>query len=60
MGAWTWTSATYEAVVAVGRVDAVLAPSLRRRWSPTRKALAIVVSAGFTAPMLGKMLVSAT
>jgi hypothetical protein len=30
------------------------------RWSPTRRALAIAVSAGFTAPMLGKKLVSTT
>ena len=30
------------------------------RWSPTRSALAIAVSAGFTAPMLGKKLVSTT
>src|SRR5215510_3569862 len=29
-------------------------------WSPTRSALAIAVSAGFTAPMLGKKLVSTT
>jgi hypothetical protein len=29
-------------------------------WSPTRRALAIAVSAGFTAPMLGKKLVSTT
>ena len=29
-------------------------------WSPTRMALAIAVSAGFTAPMLGKKLVSTT
>src|SRR5262245_62226892 len=31
-----------------------------RRWSPTRSALAIAVNAGFTAPMLGKKLVSTT
>src|SRR5262245_15807488 len=30
------------------------------RWSPTRSALAMAVSAGFTAPMLGKKLVSTT
>ena len=30
------------------------------RWSPTRSAFAIAVSAGFTAPMLGKKLVSTT
>src|SRR5271157_1400511 len=30
------------------------------RWSPTRIALAMAVSAGFTAPMLGKKLVSTT
>ena len=35
-------------------------PGARRRWSPTRTALAIAVSAGFTAPMLGKKLVSTT
>ena len=36
------------------------APSRSRRWSPTRSALAIAVRAGFTAPMLGKKLVSTT
>ena len=30
------------------------------RWSPTRSAFAMAVSAGFTAPMLGKKLVSTT
>ena len=30
------------------------------RWSPTRSEFAIAVSAGLTAPMLGKMLVSTT
>jgi hypothetical protein len=30
------------------------------RWSPTRMALAMAVRAGFTAPMLGKKLVSTT
>jgi hypothetical protein len=30
------------------------------RWSPTRSEFAIAVKAGFTAPMLGKMLVSTT
>ena len=30
------------------------------RWSPTRRALAMAVSDGFTAPMLGKKLVSTT
>src|SRR5262249_29493114 len=30
------------------------------RWSPTRSEFAIAVSAGFTAPMAGKMLVSTT
>jgi hypothetical protein len=30
------------------------------RWSPTRSEFAIAVNAGFTAPMLGKMLVSTT
>jgi len=34
--------------------------SLSRRWSPTRMALAMAVSAGFTAPMLGKNEVSTT
>src|SRR5262249_5838195 len=37
-----------------------LAPSLSSRWSPTRSEFAIAVSAGLTAPMLGKMLVSTT
>ena len=36
------------------------APMRSSRWSPTRSALAIAVSAGFTAPMLGKKLVSTT
>ena len=36
------------------------APRRSSRWSPTRRALAIAVSAGFTAPMLGKKLVSTT
>ena len=36
------------------------APSRSSRWSPTRRALAMAVSAGFTAPMLGKKLVSTT
>ena len=35
-------------------------PIRSRMWSPTRMALAIAVRAGFTALMLGKMLVSAT
>jgi hypothetical protein len=35
-------------------------PMRLSRWSPTRRALAIAVSAGFTAPMLGKKLVSTT
>ena len=35
-------------------------PSRSRRCSPTRRALAMAVSAGFTAPMLGKKLVSTT
>ena len=34
--------------------------SRSRRWSPTRRELAIAVKAGFTAPMLGKTLVSTT
>jgi hypothetical protein len=36
------------------------APRRSRRWSPTRRALAMAVSAGLTAPMLGKKLVSTT
>ena len=36
------------------------APSRSSRWSPTRSALAIAVSPGLTAPMLGKKLVSTT
>ena len=36
------------------------ADAARARWSPTRSAFAIAVSAGFTAPMLGKKLVSTT
>ncbi len=39
---------------------AALSPSAGAGWSPTRSALAIAVRAGFTAPMLGKMLVSTT
>ena len=35
-------------------------PSRAARWSPTRSALAMAVSDGFTAPMLGKKLVSTT
>ena len=35
-------------------------PSRSSRWSPTRSAFAIAVRAGFTAPMLGKKLVSTT
>jgi hypothetical protein len=34
--------------------------SLSSRWSPTRSALAIAVNDGFTAPILGKKLVSTT
>ena len=46
--------------------DVVVEPGLRAHlslssmWSPTRRALAIAVSDGFTAPMLGKKLVSTT
>ena len=36
------------------------APRRSSRWSPTRIAFAIAVSAGLTAPMLGKKLVSTT
>ena len=39
---------------------ALLTPSRSAMCSPTRMALAIAVSAGLTAPMLGKKLVSAT
>jgi len=35
-------------------------PSRSSRWSPTRSAFAMAVRAGFTAPMLGKKLVSTT
>ena len=45
------------------RRDRASAPghaSRSRRWSPTRSEFAIAVSAGFTAPMLGKKLVSTT
>src|SRR4030095_6827282 len=42
------------------RSGSVDAPSLSAMWSPTRIAFAIAVSAGFTAPMLGKKLVSTT
>ena len=38
----------------------LLSASRSTRCSPTRIALAIAVSAGFTAPMLGKKLVSTT
>ena len=41
-------------------VAGVATPMRCNRWSPTRSALAIAVSAGFTAPMLGKKLVSTT
>ena len=43
----------------LARSDAAT-PSRSSRWSPTRSALAMAVSAGFTAPMLGKKLVSTT
>ena len=43
------------------RILGVAMPRSRSsRWSPTRSAFAIAVSAGFTAPMLGKTLVSTT
>ena len=45
----------------LGRLrHAAFAPRRDRRWSPTRRALAIAVSAGFTALILGKKLVSTT
>ena len=37
-----------------------LHPIRSSRWSPTRSEFAIAVNAGFTAPMLGKTLVSTT
>ena len=48
-----------EVVLAVGG-GAAVAPSRSSRWSPTRRALAIAVSAGFTALDEGKKLVSTT
>jgi hypothetical protein len=45
---------------AGARTSAVLAPSRSAMCSPTRIPFAMAVSAGFTAPMLGKKLVSAT
>jgi len=47
--------ATQAAAVAAG-----FAPSRSSKWSPTRSEFAIAVSAGLTAPMLGKTLVSTT
>ena len=41
-------------------VSSTLAPSRSSRWSPTRRALAIAVSAGLTADDEGKKLVSTT
>ena len=49
-----------EAVAPQGDWAEVGQPSRSRRWSPTRSALAMAVRAGFTAPMLGKKLVSTT
>ena len=46
--------------VGVGHQRLVPPPSRSSRWSPTRRAFAIAVSAGLTAPMLGKKLVSTT
>ena len=48
------------AVVAIAALRTAGQPSRESRWSPTRRALAIAVRAGFTAPMLGKKLVSTT
>jgi hypothetical protein len=42
------------------RASCLLGEPLERRRSPTRSEFAIAVSAGLTAPMLGKMLVSTT
>jgi hypothetical protein len=47
---------TYPTVAAAS----VPAPMRSSRWSPTRSEFAIAVRAGFTAPMLGKTLVSTT
>jgi len=47
----------------VAQCDAVAvaeAPRRSSKWSPTLSELAIAVSAGLTAPMLGKTLVSTT
>ena len=43
-----------------GRAGRIGYASWSMRWWPTRMALAMAVSAGFTAPMLGKKLVSTT
>ena len=43
-----------------GDSPAAAIPAGRARCSPTRMALAMAVRAGFTAPMLGKKLVSTT
>src|SRR5215831_10340168 len=62
----SWDSKhAYGECVAIGHLRSVdaageLAPSRSRRWSPTRSAFAMAVSAGLTAPMLGKKLVSTT
>src|SRR5215470_10417783 len=55
-GAASWPGVAALAVAAA----AAGAPSRSSRWSPTRSALAIAVSAGFTALLEGKKLVSTT
>ena len=51
----------HQGVDSVGHGPASARHEIRSRmWSPTRNAFAIAVSDGFTAPMLGKKLVSAT
>ena len=50
----SWNAATSSAA------RPVVQSRLSSRWSPTRSELAIAVSAGFTAPIDGKMLVSTT
>jgi hypothetical protein len=46
--------------VLVGAAADAELPSRSSTWFPTRSEFAIAVNAGFTAPMLGKMLVSTT
>jgi hypothetical protein len=53
---WSPDACTYDETAAAS----TRAPIRSSRWSPTRSEFAIAVSAGFTAPMLGKTLVSTT